>query len=99
MAARFSDDVGMLTVWFVVDDAVILLGAIVVGVVVAFGVASPRLDPLESSENADCDTYAASDANSTDATATADHLRLFIGCPQVPGNRKRRPRPAPPLRG
>ena len=56
IAARFSDDLGMLTVWFVVDDAVILLGAIVVGVVEAFGVTADPLDPLESSENADCDT-------------------------------------------
>jgi hypothetical protein len=56
IAARLSDYFGRLTVWFDVDDAVILLGAIVVGVVEAFGVTADSLDPLESSENADCDT-------------------------------------------
>ena len=76
IAARFNDDLGMLTVWFVVDDAVILLFAIVVGVVEACGVTS-TLD----SDDADCATYTATYTISTTAIATTDPLRLFIARP------------------
>src|SRR5262249_39548019 len=72
----------------------IWLRGIVVGVVVARGVAAG----LASSDDADCATYTATDAISTNAIAKTDQLRLFIACPPGRRNRKRRPRrtPQPP---